>query len=181
MKEKKPTTESFDQRDPWVQPTYRTGGTQPPKSHGSLIAFLLVVIIFLCGISTALGLMNIRLFQQLTTVSHEETSPIVFSPSRAATADIPDAPLGFIGQEISDFWQRYHNLPQGIYVTEVLEGSDACNQGVLPGDILVSINDIPVSSLTELQELLSACSAGTHISAEFIRQDQTISLILTLE
>jgi len=181
MKEKKPTTQSRDQWDPWVQPTYRTGGTQPPKSHGGLIAFLLVVIIFLCGISTALGLMNIRLFQQLTTISHEETSPVVFSPSPAATAELPDAPLGFVGQEISAFWQRYHKLPQGIYVTEVLEGSDASKQGVLPGDILVAINNTPISTPTELQELLSSYSVGARIAAEFVRQDQTISLTLILE
>ena len=78
MKEKKPTTESFDQWETWAQRTYRTGGTQPPKSSGGLIAFLLVVIIFLCGISTALGMMNIRLFHQLTTLSYEETSPVTF-------------------------------------------------------------------------------------------------------
>ena len=44
MKEKKSTTESFDGWDSYEQQTYRTGGTQPPKSHGSLIAFLLVVV-----------------------------------------------------------------------------------------------------------------------------------------
>ena len=181
MKEKKPTTESFDYEESWAQQTYRTGGTQPPKSHGGLIAFLLVVIIFLCGISTALGLMNIRLFRQLTDISAEETSPIVFSQSSAAELDISNAPLGFLGQEVSTFWQNYHDLPQGIYVTEVMSGSNACKQGVLPGDILTAVNEQPVPDTATFQQLLSTYKPGDPITAKFSRQGQEIVLTLILE
>ena len=181
MKEKKPTTESFGEWEDWAQRTYRTGGTQPPKSHGGLIAFLLVVIIFLCGISTALGLMNIRLFRQLSTLSHEETSPVVFSQSTKSAESESHAPLGFHGQEVSTFWQNYHNLPQGIYVTEVLAGSSASKQGVLPGDILVSVNDQPVTDTATLQQLLSVCKTGDPLAVKFIREGQEILLTLILE
>ena len=181
MKGKKPTTESFDQWETWAQRTYRTGGTQPPKSHGGLIAFLLVVIIFLCGISTALGLMNIRLFRQLTTISYEETSPVIFSQSPESTEVSSDAPLGFQGQEVSTFWQNYHGLPQGIYVTEVITGSNASKQGILPGDILVSVNEQAVPDAAALQQLLANYHTGDQITAKFIRQGQDIIPTLILE
>lgn len=181
MKDKKPTTESFDQWEAWAQQTYRTGGTQPPKSHGGLIAFLLVVIIFLCGISTALGLMNIRLFRQLTAMIPEETSPISFSKSAAAEQEASDAPLGFLGQAITPFWQNYHGLPSGIYVTEVVSGSNACKQGVLPGDILVEVNGVPVADPDSLHQLLSGCGIGDSVTAKFIRQEQDIIMTLILE
>lgn len=181
MKENKPTTETYDQWEAWAQQTYRTGGTQPPKSHGGLIAFLLVVIIFLCGISTALGLMNIRLFHQLSAFVAEETSPITFSQSNTTEREIPDAPLGFLGQEITPFWQHYHNLPSGIYVTEVIVGSNACKQGVLPGDILVAIGDTPVSDIATLQQLLSDCAPGDTVTVTFVRRGQDIVLTLILE
>lgn len=181
MKEKKPTTESYDQWEAWAQQTYRTGGTQPPKSHGGLIAFLLVVIIFLCGISTALGLMNIRLFRQLSAFVAKETSPITFSQSNATEREILDAPLGFLGQEVTPFWQHYHNLPPGIYVTEVIAGSNACKHGVLPGDILVAVEDTPVSDIATLQQLLSDCEPGDTITVTFVRRGQDIVLTLTLE
>ena len=181
MKDKKPTTESFDQWEAWAQRTYRTGGTQPPKSHGGLIAFLLALVIFLCGISTALGLMNIRLFRQLTALSKEETSPVVFSKAATADEDMTESPLGFQGQEVSPFWQNYHDLPQGIYVTEVLPDSNACKQGVLPGDVLISIDNVAVPDMATLQQLLSAHQTGDPVLATFIRQDQTIDLTLILE
>lgn len=181
MKEKKPTTETYDQWEAWAQQTYRTGGTQPPKSHGGLVAFLLVVIIFLCGISTALGLMNIRLFRQLTAFATEETGPITFSQSDGITRDAPDTPLGFMGQAVPPFWQNYHDLPPGIYVTKVIAGSHAATQGVLPGDVLVAINGSPVTDMETLQQALSENAPGDTVTASFIRREQEILLTLTLE
>lgn len=181
MKDKKPTTESYDQWEAWAQRTYRTGGTQPPKSHGGLIAFLFALVIFLCGISTALGLMNIRLFQQLTELSIEETSPVVFSRAKDAAEEKVESPLGFHGQEVSPFWQNYHNLPQGIYVTEVLPDSNAYKQGVLPGDVLISINHMLVPDAATLQQFLSTCQIGDSVEVTFIREDQTFDLTLILE
>ena len=75
MHHKKRTTEEYDQWLDWDQDTYQTGSTRPPKSHGGLIAFLLGLVIFLSGISTVLGLMNIQLFRQLNELE-EPTSPL---------------------------------------------------------------------------------------------------------
>ena len=41
--------------------TYRTGRTNPPKSHQGIIALLLILVTVLCSIVTVLGMMNIRL------------------------------------------------------------------------------------------------------------------------
>ncbi len=56
--------------DPWERDSYTTGSTNPPKSRKGLVAFLLVTVILLCGITTALGVANVRLFQQL---NHEDS------------------------------------------------------------------------------------------------------------
>ena len=65
--------------DPWNQGTYRTGSTRPPKSHGGVIALLLVLVILLSGITTILGVVNIRLFHQVKEEHPENTLPISFS------------------------------------------------------------------------------------------------------
>lgn len=84
----------YKNSDPWDDAVYGTGNTQPPKSHGGMIAALLIVVIFLSGIASALGLMNIKLFQQLNqlTAEEEENLPISFSVSD----DISDG----VGQEV---------------------------------------------------------------------------------
>ena len=45
--------------------TWQTGRTQPPKQNSGLITLLLVLVILLCGISTALSIMNFKLYWQL--------------------------------------------------------------------------------------------------------------------
>ena len=65
----------YNQTDPWEPGMYETGRTRPPKSHGGLIAILLVVVIFLCGLVSALGVMNIKLFTQLKELSQPKEDP----------------------------------------------------------------------------------------------------------
>lgn len=181
MKEKKPQTTEVDQWEAWAQRTYRTGGTQPPKSHGGLIAFLLVLVIFLCGVSTALGLMNIHLFRQLNAMVAPANPPVVFSRENAAFDQEESAPLGFIGQTVSDFWQNYHDLPQGVYITQVIPESDAYAQGVHPGDILISFNHIPVTDTETLQSLLAEYTAGDCVLLCIYRAGQELELSIILQ
>lgn len=176
MKEKDQKNESF--QDNWAQPTYQTGSTQPPKSRGGLIAFLLVLVIFLCGISTGLGFMNIRLFRRINALEATETCSVVFSRDARweAAEDSIKYPLGFSGQEVSPFWQSYHGLPAGIYVTEV-----SSSGGLLPGDILTEINGAPISGSASLLALLQSYQPGDRVDVTLCRNGQKQALTLTME
>jgi len=68
----------YNRKDPWEPGMYETGRTRPPKSHGGLIAILLVVVIFLCGLVSALGVVNIKLFARLNEMSQPEEDPLSF-------------------------------------------------------------------------------------------------------
>ena len=178
MKDKKQPP--IEQWEDWLDSTYRTGGTQPPKSHGGLVAFLLVMVIFLCGVSTALGLMNIRLFRQLSEQSMQKEAPVVFSQSVQTISDGVESPLGFVGQTVSDFWQTYHHLPKGVYVTEVLSGSQACSQGIHPGDILIAFNGAAVPDTQTLQDRIEQSPAGSDVMLRFYRSGQEVEIAITL-
>ncbi len=61
------------EEEPWEENSWQTGSTNPPKSRGGLVAVLLVLVIFLSGIVTVLGILNVKLFQQLKQQeSHED-------------------------------------------------------------------------------------------------------------
>ena len=88
------------ENDPWNQGTYRTGSTRPPKSHGGIIAVLLVVVILLSGITTILGLVNIRLFRQVNEAEAENTLPISFSnDENEPISTIPPAEINITATE----------------------------------------------------------------------------------
>lgn len=182
MKNKKNTTDEVWQEEP----TYQTGSTHPPKSYGGIIAFLLVLVIFLCGISTALGLMNIRLFRQLTSFEdRQENCAVAFSevPNENLDTDTSAVAfsLGFTGQGVPNFWQHYHDLPQGIYITQVEEQSPAALCGLLPGDVLTCFDGIPVPNAEVLNSLLASYTSGQHLDMEICREGATLTLTLTID
>ncbi len=68
----------YKRKDPWEPGMYETGRTRPPKNHGGLIALLLVVVIFLCGLVSALGVVNVKLFAQLNELSKPKEDSLSF-------------------------------------------------------------------------------------------------------
>ena len=72
-------SERYHNYPDWDDSVYGTGPTDPPKSRGALVALMLILIIFLCGIVTMLSLMNIRLFRELRTDKQEKDLAISFT------------------------------------------------------------------------------------------------------
>jgi hypothetical protein len=146
---------------------YRTGQTQPRKSSRGLIAFLLICVIFLCGVVSVLSMMNIHLLNKLQQVG--TGTPLSF-----AEGDLtPVAPEGdslSVGgitvQELPDLYRQIEDLPKGLYVVDAPE-----NGPVAPGDILISFNRSAVGSLSVLNALQETCKAGQRIEMTFFRQD----------
>ena len=172
--EKRPT-----EYEPVDWGTYQTGSTEPPKSHGAAIAFLLGLVIFLCSIVTALGLMNIKLTRQLADQSEAELCSISFSQrSNAADSAQEYAPLGFTGQTVSDFWRNYHGLPQGIYITDTV--GEAAQKGLCAGDILLQLDGLQVCDWQSLTDRLAAYTPGDIVRVTVYREGSYLQYRLTL-
>jgi len=178
MSENKKSTEEFDVWE--TQSTYQTGSTQPPKSRGGLVAFLLGLVIFLCGISTALGMMNIKLRWQLNVQATEEACPVAFTRTTDGIAQIQTAPdcfsLGFCGETVTEFWKLYEDLPQGIYITEV--SGDAAAKGMEPGDILLRVDQTPITDTAGLTALLEQYRPGDTVDVTLFRDGKELSVQL---
>ena len=100
---------NYNRNDPWDQGVYETGRTKPPKSYGSLIALLLVVVIFLGGLVTVLSLLNVKLFAQLQDLSRKEEK----DPFSLITETEPTE------EELSAFDPSAHNHSEEVLPTEV--------------------------------------------------------------
>lgn len=183
MDEKKRTSEYPEN---WGE--YRTGSTEPPKSHGGLIAFLLIAVIFLGGIASALGLLNIHLSRQLDELESRATSPVYFSEDAQVASAEPapaskgsNAALGFTGDAVPYFWQRYRRLPSGVYITSVEENSAAQALGITPGDILLSFDGQRIADMKTLTALLQAKAPGDSAQLLLYRNGQQIPFTLILD
>ena len=124
-------------REPGEPGKYETGRTKPPKSHNGLIAILLVVVIFLSGLVSFLGVLNVRLFAELKAHPPEEEEPVSFVSDTEETQPLsqlsdPTAPtVEYAEENWSDTVQlnpspdSVPNIPQeqGISLQEIYEKS----------------------------------------------------------
>ena len=90
MDEQKKYVPKFSrEEESWDQGSWQTGSTEPPKDKGGIMALLLILMIFLCGIITMLGILNVKLFNQLKQ-QEELHSAISFVPEETRSTTIPE-------------------------------------------------------------------------------------------
>ena len=153
---------------------YRTGRTDPAKSSRGLIAALLICVIFLGGLVSALSIMNIHLFRQLNS---GQTAPLSFAEGTAAVSTEDCLLLaGMALQEPDPVYQQLHDLPAGLYVVQVEPGSQAETLKIQPGDVIVSMDKTPVSTIEAVKEYIHGKS-GFRLS--LWRDGREISLSIS--
>ncbi len=102
----------------WDDGFYGTGPVKPPKGQTGIIALLLILVIFLCGVITVLGVMNIRLFQQAKeegemalSFAYGPTDSTCDPESPTDCTDVPQAQDDGFGIRISESPQGSENCP----------------------------------------------------------------------
>lgn len=167
---------------------YETGSTQPPKSRAWFV-LLLVLLIFVSGIITSLSILNIRLWSAFSTekeeaaslkFTREESSAAAHSPTPQTDAYTPDTRLGVATETVSAFMRVYYQLPKGVYFPRVPEGSHAEAAGILPGDILLSLDGQRITDTDTLNALLRRYRAGDVVTLTLHRDGQELSAELPL-
>lgn len=77
--------------------------------------------------------------------------------------------LGIQGQDISSDIASAYNMPEGVYVYQVVEGSAAEKAGIRQGDIITAIDGKSVTSMSQLKENLAYYKAGDKGKVTFQR------------
>ena len=140
----------------WDDSVYGTGRTQPPKSRGGLVALMLILVIFLCGVVTVLGILNVKLFRQLKdrqeqdlgmSFSNAQTIPVQTEPAVVeappmpasadpkATLDLHSAPAGVEnipsegGLSLQEIYSR--SIPSVVSIGCTLPGGSSNGTGVV--------------------------------------------------
>ena len=89
--------------------------------------------------------------------------------------------LGIQGETVSEVHRHYYDLPEGLVITQVSDGSDAQIKGLTEGDILVSVDGISISDVEQLTKALYDYEVGDTIQVVIFRQNTQYVFELTIE
>ena len=170
---------------PWDDRVYETGRTQPRKSRGGLVAFLLILVIFLSGLTCVLGFLNFQMFQQLNQPglsADDDQVAISFSlidetpeltqefTEEAHTSSVetePDVTISLsqapdsvanVAQEGALSWQEVYrrNIDSVVSISCTQSGGSATGTGViLTKDGYIVTNSHVVANAREITVLLT--------------------------
>ena len=115
-------------------------------------------------------------------------SPIIADlMERQTRTKVAEDEVGYIGisqQEVISQISQMYNMPEGIYVVSVEEGSAAANAGIMKGDIITKFDGSSISSYSDLQKTLQYYAAGDSVTVTVQRPQNgeyvSIELNLTL-
>ena len=88
--------------------------------------------------------------------------------------------IGLTGTAISTFYQFYYHMPAGILLTSVAADSDAAAKGVAPGDVLMVLDGVQVTSLDVLEQIVYASAVGDELEARLYRDGLEYTITITM-
>lgn len=113
-------------------------------------------------------------------------SPIIADlMERQTRTKVAEDEVGYIGislQEVTSQISQMYNMPEGIYVVSVEEGSAAANAGIMKGDSITKFDGSSISSYSDLQKTLQYYAAGDSatITVQRPQNGEYVSIELNL-
>jgi len=99
-------------------------------------------------------------------------SDIVTSADRVKVADSKAGYLGIGGVTVTDEVSNMYNIPVGVVVRQVYDGTGAADAGLIPGDVIYSVAGKKLESMEDLRGELEYHEAGTTVEIGFYRYDE---------
>jgi len=89
--------------------------------------------------------------------------------------------VGILMEEVSDEAIQRYGIPDGAYVSAVLEGSCAQKAGIQAGDIITAIGDEAVTTREGLKAAVKTHRAGETVDFTLYRDGETKTVTVTLD
>ena len=105
--------------------------------------------------------------------------------TRTKVSDAEKSSIGITGITVNEAINEAYDIPAGVYVAEVTEGSGADEAGIRQGDVITAFDGKEVTDIQQLQELLQYYSAGETVEVTLKTMgdggyvDKTVTLTLS--
>ncbi len=92
-----------------------------------------------------------------------------------------NAYLGVYLEDLTEFEKREKNIREGVRVVMVIIDSPADRQSILPNDVILRINDMPISEQDQVRTIIRHSHPGDILELEVLSRGQRRSLTVNLD
>ena len=89
--------------------------------------------------------------------------------------------FGITGVTVTESDAERLNMPQGVFVYSVTDGSAAYDAGIRQGDVITAVEDTEITDMDTLNEVKNQYNAGDTIKITVFRAGETMDVQLTLQ
>lgn len=89
--------------------------------------------------------------------------------------------IGITTVDVTESVSRYYDIPLGVYVQSVQEGSAAALAGIQKGDVIIDIEGEAITNATELNKIKNNYKAGDTIKITISRAGEDITVEMVLQ
>lgn len=88
--------------------------------------------------------------------------------------------IGITVGAISSAASDYYDLPEGLYISDVAEGSDAEKKGIQSGDMLLAVNGKAVTTTYDVSAVKDGLQVGDTVTLTIYRDGKTFDVKVKL-
>ncbi|MBN2794365.1 MAG: serine protease [Clostridia bacterium] len=88
--------------------------------------------------------------------------------------------LGIYGKNIDDTLSNLYELPIGVVVMEIVEGSGASASDLQTGDVIIKFDDVKITNMDDLVKAVETKTVGDKVSLTVVRDDEKKVIDITL-
>ena len=88
--------------------------------------------------------------------------------------------IGITVGAVSSAASEYYDLPEGLYISAVAEGSDAEKQGIQSGDMLLAVNGQAVTTTYDVSAVKDGLKVGDTVTLTIYRDGKTFDVDVKL-
>ncbi len=88
--------------------------------------------------------------------------------------------IGIVAGSVNAEAMELYGMPEGVYISQVNEGSDAKKQGLRVGDVILEVNGIPVTTVAEINAIKEGLQVGDPLDLVIWREGKTLDITIRL-
>ncbi len=94
---------------------------------------------------------------------------------------VPEPPrIGIYTQDVTAEMAQQYDLPEGVYVVQVGEGSPAAAAGIQRGDVIIAINGQEPLTPSAINAVKNTLQAGDTMTLTIIRDGEKLEIPVVL-